>query len=308
MPAHWSRCTLYMLGLVTSALFAPAQAEEPITLTHQGIERSAILHKPAGSPPGPLPLVIALHGYTQSVEHLRGALLLDAAADREGFAVVYPEAIERTWNYGVAVGVPAPTIDGQPVDDVGFVRRLIELLTGRNIADPTRIYVVGSSRGGLMAFTLACVLDDLVAAVAPSITGMTEPQRRDCRPARPMPIMVIASTEDPVQLYDGWIFPAGRLLSVPETMEFWRLLHDCTKQTAKPLPHRERSDETEVLQIDWQGCRNDAEVRLYRVSGGGHQLPSLAAGSEELANRFGLRNRDFETADEVWAFFKGISR
>jgi len=30
--------------------------------------------------------------------------------------------------------------------------------------------------------------------------------------------------------------------------------------------------------------------------------------SEEGVKRFGLRNRDIETADEMWAFFKGFPR
>jgi polyhydroxybutyrate depolymerase len=305
----WMRDGLCAVGFVTLAFATPSQADETIKLTHQGVERTAILYRPAKiDPSGRRPLVIALHGITQSTQDLRGQLLLDAAADREGFVVLYPEAVELTWSYGRPVGRPGPLIGDEPVDDIGFIRRLIDDLINRNIIDPARIYVAGVSRGGLMAFTLACALDDRVAAVAPFITGMTDNQREDCRPARPVPIMVIAGTEDPIQPYDGWILSMGRLLSVPETMEFWRLLHGCTGQTGKLLSHRERSDRTHVVRIDWEGCRNDAQVRLYRVSGGGHQLPSLAVSAEETAKRFGQRNRDFETGNEVWDFFKSISR
>ena len=61
--------------------------------------------------------------------------------------------------------------------------------------------------------------------------------------------------------------------------------------------------------IEWNGCRSGARLRLYRVVGGGHQMPSLKAVNNPMSEtRFGLRNRDFETADEVWAFFKQFSR
>ncbi|HLH88123.1 MAG TPA: hypothetical protein VKX28_06670 [Xanthobacteraceae bacterium] len=160
-----------------------------------------------------------------------------------------------------------------------------------------------------MSFTLACALADRVAAAAPLITGMTEYQREDCHPVRPMPITVLAGTADPAQSFGGAQGLVGRLLSVPETMDYWRSLHACTGRTARPLPHRDAADKTRITLIEWNGCHAGGRVRLFRVEGGGHQIPSFATDSgEEGVKRFGLRNRDIETADELWAFFKDISR
>ena len=102
---------------------------------------------------------------------------------------------------------------------------------------------------------------------------MTDHQREACRPARPVPLMAVAGTADPVQSSDGWLLPSGRLLSVPETLEFWRTLHGCTGQTGKPLPHREPTDTTRVALIEWTGCRTPGALRLYCVEGGGHHAP-----------------------------------
>jgi hypothetical protein len=55
---------------------------------------------------------------------------------------------------------------------------------------------------------------------------MTDHQREACRPARPVPLMVVAGTVAPVQSYDGWLLPSGRLLSVPETLEFRQTCYD----------------------------------------------------------------------------------
>jgi polyhydroxybutyrate depolymerase len=159
--------------------------------------------------------------------------------------------------------------------------------------------VTGVSRDGLMAYTLACAFADRIAAAVATITGMTEYQRDDCRPARPVPLMVVAGTMDRVQPYDGWLFPRGRLLSVPETLEYWRMQNGCTRQEEKDVPHREASDRTGVWLFRWTDCRDGAGLQLYRVNSGGHQVPSFTPNSEQEARKMGRRNRDIETADEI---------
>src|SRR5262249_36547368 len=140
------------------------------------------------------------------------------------------------------------------------------------------------------------------------ITGMTEYQREDCRPARAMPIMVLAGTADTTQSFGGGQGLVGRLLSVPDTMEYWRTLHGCTGRDVRELPHRDPADATRIAVIDWTGCHDGGRVRLYRVDGGGHQLPSLMTeSSEENVKRSG-QNYDIETADEIWAFFRSAAR
>jgi polyhydroxybutyrate depolymerase len=304
-----SLCGLASLWLVAAAAGQAALAAEVVTLAHQGVERTAVLHRPAPASAGPRPLVIALHGQGGNGGDFRRWAGLDAVADREGFVAVYPDAIDGRWSYGRPIILPMPTVGGETADDVGFLRGLIEHLVERRIADASRIYVFGVSRGGLMAFTMACMLDDVIAAAAPVITGMTDHQRDDCKPARPVPIVAIAGTNDTTQWYDGWIYQAGRLLSVAESMEFWRGRHGCTGQQGRLLPHRRADDRTRVALIEWTGCATPSPLRLYRVQGGGHQLPSTAGGSTPLSDpQFGLRNADIETAEEVWAFFKRFAR
>lgn len=293
---------------IVACTAAGGRADDTITLTHQGVERNAVLHRAAGAA-SPAPLVITLQGLSQSTQQLRDTLKLDPVADRERFAVLYPDAIEHKWSYGRPIIQPMPTVGSETVDDVGFLRLLIDDLVARKVADPARVYVTGMSRGGLMAFTLACALADRIAAAAPLITGMTEAQREDCRPARPVPIMALAGTNDWAQAYDGWIAAMGRLLSVPETMEFWRALHGCGQQDRQMLPHRDDRDRTRVILVEWSDCRSGARLRLYRVNGGGHQIPSLTAIADaQSEQRWGLRSRDVETAEEVWAYVKGYAR
>ena len=290
------------LAAITGLPAVPVRADERIVVEHQGVERMATLHQPSKRPAGPAPLIVALHGLGQSIEVLHDWLHLDAAAEHTGFNVVYPEAIGRKWNYGRPIKDPQPTVNGKTVDDVGFIRSLLDGLVSMKVADPARIYVTGMSRGGLMTYTLVCALSNRIAAAAPLISGMTDRQREDCRPTRPVPMMVIAGTNDESQWYDGIVTPAGRLLSIPETMEYWRVKNGCTEETAAWLPHRDESDPTRVRLFEWSRCRDNAQLKLYRVSNGGHQLPSFSKIDEQTTKLFGLRNHDIETADEIAKF------
>ncbi len=78
----------------------------------------------------------------------------DAVADRENFITLYPEAIDGAWN----IKSRKPLINGEPVDDVGFFRTMIDDLVRRKIADAKRVYATGFSFGALMTYTLACAL------------------------------------------------------------------------------------------------------------------------------------------------------
>jgi polyhydroxybutyrate depolymerase len=253
-----------------------------------------------------LPLIVALHGQGGSGENFSGSGLFEPLAERERFVTLYPSAIEGRWSYGRPVIGPMPKVGGETVDDIGFLRLLIDDLIGRNIADPARIYVAGVSRGGLMAYTAACALADRVAAVAALITPMTLYQREDCKPFRPVPIMLIAGTRDPSNPYDGAMWPMGRLMSIPETVDFWRQQHGCTQRSGRMLPHADPADRTQVMLIEWSNCRTGVSPLLYRVEGGGHQVPSRRAGANMSEDRFGLRNRDLEAADVMWGYFSRL--
>jgi polyhydroxybutyrate depolymerase len=143
-----------------------AQADEVLTFSHQGIARTATVHAPADLPAGPAPVVIGLYGHGSTIEGLRNWLHLDATADREHFVAVYPEAVDHDWSYGRPVVNPMPAANGEPVDDVGFIRQIIDKLVETKRADPARVYVSGVSRGGLMTYTVACALADRIAAAA----------------------------------------------------------------------------------------------------------------------------------------------
>ncbi len=304
MPARLRTRTL-AFALLSLAAMSPAQADERRTLQHQGVARDVIvINAPAAGAP-PRPVLIALHGRREPDAAHRSSPQLDALARKEGFVAVYPSALQGQWNHAGRTGSLSKA-GSEPADDIGFMGRLIDWLVAEKIADPARVHVSGTSAGGFMTYSILCLLSDKIAAAAPFLASMTEAQMTPCKPVRVVPMMVIAGTDDRVVPYDGQLTKSGRLTSVPETLEFWRRLMGCTGQHSAAMPHREPGDPTRTLIVDWSGCRQGTALRLYRVEGGGHILPALTPASAE--QRWGRRNRDFETSVETWEFFKSQAR
>lgn len=294
--------------LVASSFWASCaraqQAEPKETHAYQGIDRRYVLHKsPNGT--GAAPAIVAFHGLNQSIESLRQSWTLDAVADREGFHVIYPEAVGGRWAYADTRPVALP--NGGQVDDVGFFTTLVEKLTADKVVDPARIYVVGVSNGGLMVWTLACQAADRIAAAAPLISGMIERQAELCSPKRLAPLMAIAGTDDWAQAYDGAMGANFRLMSIPESLEFWRRLRGCADHKLTPIPQRERADLTAAILIEWTQCANPSPQRFFRIQGGGHYLPSFAPLADRDRRRHGGRSQTIETAEELWAFFRSLT-
>src|SRR5580658_10022331 len=63
-------------------------------------ERTYLLHVPSGAPPGPLPLVLALHGASSSGWQMERLTRFSPLADREHFLVAYPDGIGHRWRDG----------------------------------------------------------------------------------------------------------------------------------------------------------------------------------------------------------------
>ena len=136
---------------------------------------------------------------------------------------------------------------------------------------------------------------------------MMEAQRDACKPARAVPIAVIAGTADRSLPYDGWVLPNGRLLSVPETLDFWRRQHGCTEQSDKSLPASERSESQDPAdrldRLPTAGQRQALPDRRRRA-------PGAERGSQARAmdQDFGIRNHDIEAAEELWRFVSRFTR
>jgi phospholipase/carboxylesterase len=132
--------------------------------------RDAILHLPAKTPDGPLPLIVFLHGATQA-----GAGMLRRVgpiADETSVAVLAPDSRDGTWD----------AIRGTFGDDVAFLDRALEWVFARVAVDPSRVAVGGFSDGASYAISLALANGDLFPRVAAFSPGFVIPAPTHGRP------------------------------------------------------------------------------------------------------------------------------
>lgn len=132
-------------------------------------ERNAFVYTPPGlTASTPAPVVVMLHGCTQTAAGFAAATRMNVAADRHGFVAVYPEQSrshnqQGCWNW-FASAHHARTGD-EPAFIAGAARAVLAE-DSRWAVDERRIFVAGLSAGGAMAAVLAATHPDLFAAVA----------------------------------------------------------------------------------------------------------------------------------------------
>src|SRR5205814_5677586 len=115
--------------------------------TYLGLDRDrdAILQLPKSAGQAPLPLLVFLHGATQSAEDM--FWYLDSAPDETGIAVLAPKARETTWD--------AITDSFGP--DVQFINSALQRVFETVAIDPARVAVGGFSDGATYALSLGLI-------------------------------------------------------------------------------------------------------------------------------------------------------
>jgi polyhydroxybutyrate depolymerase len=302
-----------LLGMGTLLACATGTALQPESIpgsfTWDGLKRTYVIHLPPSfGKTGPLPLVMVLHGGGGTGEKMERLTLggINRLSDREGFVVVYPDGIEEHWNDGRdKVKYRAHR---EKIDDVGFLSALIDHLAAGGNIDKKRVYVTGISNGAMMSNRLACELTGRIRAIAPVAGNMPYDLAPRCSPSRPIPVLMISGTQDPMMPWAGGEahflrLKFGKVLSVPETIKFWVAHNHCAPAPAVTRePDKNPQDGTRVRKEVYAGCDAGAEVILYPVEGGGHTWPK---GYRYLPERLiGKTSEDIDANELIWGFFK----
>ena len=255
-----------------------------VTLRYDGMNRSYDIVVPRRRPSVPLPLVLGYHGVGGSPLELAASGLADRAL-ADGFVAVFPQ--------GSNLGGSTPayfdleTVD-EPLlaDDVGFTGALLDDVEADLCIDRTRIYAMGMSNGGMFVSTLACDLDDRIAAVAPVAGVHLLP---DCD-ERAIPIIVTHGTSDPLVPFNesdvGRIDASGlfddtpggkaqlrmfeKVFETPVTswVEAWAKHNGCSLDAPEVT-----TIGTMVERTAYTGCDDGGDVVLQAVGDGGHEWP-----------------------------------
>ena len=283
---------ILLLTLLALTLPLPLGAQSNIvgSFEHDGATRNYRLHLPPQYiRGGVIPLVLNPHGRGSNALEQELYSQMNAVADREGFAVCYPDGTNREWNVGWSFGTRA--------DDVGFLLRLIDTLQTNYDLSASRTYSCGMSNGGFMSYELACRVPERFAAIGSVTGGMVPGRRATCRIDIAMPVMQIHGTADPVVPYNGSFINDP----IDTTAAFWARRNDCEPNAlAEDIPDR-RADGFTSTRYTYVACRDRAEVQLIAVLGGRHTWPG---GAVDL----GGTTYDFSASEELWAFFARFQR
>lgn len=294
-----------------SSFLAPG--DQVITFKYGGRERSALVHLPPGAAAlDTLPVVVNFHGGGGHGASQKEYSLLDALADSEKFIAVYPNGTGRmagrllTWNAGSCCAYAVLN----RIDDVGFVRQLIDQLADKFPVNRRRVYATGLSNGGMMAHRLAAQASDVIAAVAPVAGGMVLPT---IAAQRAVPVMHIHSVDDPRALYAGGLGPPFPMTksqvfhpNVDEMIKRWVVHNGCALE---PTVADRRADSGArghgATKYVYVNCRDGAEVALWKLTGAGHVWPG---GKPKVLEKILGPSSDIIDANrEMWEFFKRFS-
>lgn len=151
-----------------------------------------------------------------------------------------------------------------------------------------------------MSLRVGCALSDRIAAVA--AVGASMPKTMICLPSRPVSLLMLNGTSDPVVPYGGGTEHNMNLatISVEDSAKAWAKIDRCEDKPEKSkLSAREKGGmETKV--DTYTGCHQNAKVVLYSVKGAGNTWP----GGEqyEVENTVGKTSPDLNADEVIWSF------
>ena len=280
------------------------------TVIHDGLERDYIIHVPSNINQDS-PLVVVIHGYTSSAETIMTYSGMNDIANREGFIAVYPQGtVGSDGNTFFQVGYDFHS--DSTVDDVSYIRYLINSLTQEFNLKRQKAFATGMSNGGDMAYLLACTSSDLFKAVA-SVTGVMMKQTMDnCELDNPVPIFEIHGTADDISFFDGDINNAtgwGAYYGLPETIDFFVEKYQLAQKSEELILSKAEGAPNDIFFERYWTDGDETEVWMYRIEGGGHIWPGAGVkltwwNNPILRYYFGSGEDEISASETVWMFFK----
>ncbi len=273
-------------------------------VNHGGLERFYIVHVPtAYKSQVATPLVVVLHGGggDMSIQASPDYYKLSPKADKENFIAVYPNGYSKlksgkfaTWNAGHCCG----DARDKKIDDVGFIKTIIESLSRQLNVDQKRIFATGMSNGAMMSYRLACEMPNVFRAIA-AVAGTDN--TAECKPAKAVSILHIHAKNDDHVLFTGGSGKSlsdkskvTEFISVADTIQKWNALNACEKIPKRNLEKPRAFCET------YSECKNNSEVQLCVTETGGHSWP----GGKKVRRGQESPSEDISANDVMWDFFK----
>ncbi len=235
-----------------------------------------------------VPLVVVLHGCTQSADGYDVGSGWSAVAERHGFAVLLPE--QRTGNN------PNRCFNWfQPADarrgsgEAQSIRNMVAYMIDHHAIDPDRVYITGLSAGGAMASVMLAAYPETFAGGAiiaglPFGTANTIPQAFDRMRGHGLPdaaelgrlVGSASGHAGPWPMVSVWHGSADATVSEANAEAIlgqWRSLHGLAE-----APDR-RDTVDGAVRRQWLAADGTVRLEDYRIAAMGHGTPLASTGA-----------------------------
>jgi poly(hydroxyalkanoate) depolymerase family esterase len=261
-----------------------------------------------------VPMVVLLHGCTQTAAEFADATRFTTVADRNGFLLVLPHQeprhhSRRCWRWYESLHQMRG--NGEPAV-LAAITRQVAAEEARWRVDPLRIYVAGLSAGGAMALILAAAYPDLFAAAgvhsAPPYRAATHgghallamagrtavPEPAPGAPAMAPLVVIQGSADDVVVPQNGERITAQ-----------WQAFHAAAAPAGAPTrlgrPRTERgrtADGRRYTRVRWYAARRRRVLEYWLIQRLGHAWSGGRSGGS-FSDPVGPR-----AATLMWSFFR----
>ena len=304
-----TRPKLDLYAGVSNPIQNTSRSEEFMIQTSDGRTRTYRFFKPGSIDSKiPAPLVLAFHGGLASARQFEANSGLSEFAESNGFYVVYPNGISasetqpgfQTWNAGDCCG---PAVRNG-VDDVAFMASLIKLIKDSYLIDPTRVFAIGHSNGGMLAYKLACELSDQVKGVGiqSASLGMD-----NCGSVNPVKLVHIHGTADKNFPIDGGL--GSGIAGVPFrsarfALDVFASINKCNKTPEATRDIRN----SEITIYEWNECSTNVGMRYITVEGASHAWMGRTAVSSSAQSLVGTPYSNLDSTRAILSFLLGTAR
>ncbi|GAB4015433.1 CE1 family esterase [Spirosoma koreense] len=224
-------------------------------------------------------LIFILHGSGGDGLGMRkGAAKLEEKVDEENLLLVYPDGYKRYWNECRKTANSAANLEN--INENAFFEEMIGYFDRKYLVNTRKLFAIGTSGGGHMAYKLALTMPEKVRAITALIASLPDTNNLDCLEKRvAVPVLIVNGTSDTVNPYGGGEVKTngislGLVRSTERTFHYWAELAGYTQQPVKQLlPDVDPSDQKTIERYTYKE-KGKPEVTLLKVIGGHHDYPN----------------------------------
>lgn len=274
--------------LITLPLWSQAITD---SLQIDGHYRSFMFTKPTSSRDNGS-LVFVMHGSGGNAEGMMKSTenLLSKTAN-ENVIFVYPNGYKHYWNECRKASTAETNVIN--INEEAFFQGMIDYFKTQYHVNEKKVFAVGTSGGGHMAYKLAITMPKKFAAVTAIIASLPDTDNFDCLESKiAVPIMIVNGTADPLNKYEGGMIQLGtvtlgKVRSTESTFQYWASLAGYKGDPVKTsIPDNDPADGKTIERYTYKD-KGKPEVVLLKVIGGKHDYPN-----------------DIDVHVEAWEFFK----